>query len=152
MPLGSFAPLPLRLGGSTEEGWAPAQHARFCADLVAVKRVTPLAVWSFSQDSGSPYAVTMLHYFGQNGVGLAYAPTATVNGLGDVSFAFSVPYFTDEYGVQEPWKIRHVTARNHDNASVDGAFTTATMINRGVRVRFSRDGSNASGVVCVKVW
>lgn len=44
MALGAFAPLPIRLGGSATEGWTAEQHARLCADLLAVKRTAPVLV------------------------------------------------------------------------------------------------------------
>lgn len=150
MPFGAFAPLPLRLGGSAEEGWSPEQHARLCADLRALKRVMPLASWDYDQTSDS--VVTLTNYVGQNGVGLAYAPTATANGTGDVSCVWPSPYFEDEYEAQHPFKVRAVIATNA--SAVDGSVTVVwEQITRGVRLRMVDNAPAAyNGKVCVRVW
>lgn len=51
MPLGGLAPLPLRLGGSPEDGWQPEEHARFAADLHAQQQMHPLAIVEVVADS-----------------------------------------------------------------------------------------------------
>jgi hypothetical protein len=109
MPLGAFSPQPQRLGGSPEEGITAAQHARRCADLVAIQRTQPLFAFRFSQVAfPPPYAVTMVSYLGQQGVGLDFAPpTVTVVGEGHIQFQFDTPAFEDEYEVQQAWKVRH---------------------------------------------
>ena len=60
MPFGAFAPMPLRFGGTPEEGWAASQHARMAADLVAIVRAAPLAVRTLTR-SGSTYTVDAYH-------------------------------------------------------------------------------------------
>jgi hypothetical protein len=149
MPFGAFAPLPLRLGGSAEEGWAPAQHARFCADLVAVKRTAPLARLYVTQDSGSPFAATVAVYRGQNGVGLAYAPTITVGGAGDVTLTFPA-YWTDEFGRQFPLKLRQAMPK----ASAAAArFVNHVISGRTIRVRsFDAAGAAISSDFGMRVW
>ncbi len=129
MPLGAFAPLPLRLGGSATEGISAAQHARLSADLVALKRVQPLAKWHFSQIATPPYTVTITQYRGQNGAGLAYAPTVTdVNG--GVDFQWPSQYFEDEYGVQWPFRIRMCEVTPHGSSAWLGNYEN---IARGIR-------------------
>jgi hypothetical protein len=148
MPFGALSPLPLRLGGSAEEGWTAEQHARFCADMQAIKRVAPLASWRYSVTTTE---ATVLAYVGQNGSGLAYAPTPTRNGNGDVSFAWASQYFEDEYGVQHPFKVRVVRAKGDGaGASVNAVWTT---IANGVRVRrFTSAGAAFNGTGYVTVW
>src|SRR5262245_18951766 len=108
MSLGAFAPLPLRLGGSPTEGWSSQAHARMCADLVAVKRVMPLAVFTFLK-LGS--AITIEAYYGQNGAGVAYAPDQIVIvGTGETTFLWSSRNFTDPYGIKHPIAIRGARA------------------------------------------
>jgi hypothetical protein len=149
MVWGALAPLPIRLGGSAEEGWAPEQHARLCADLVAVKRTAPLARLYVAQDSGGPFAATVTSYRGQSGVGLAYAPSISVTGAGDVTLTFPA-YWTDEFGRQYPLKIRQAIPK--------ASATTARFINhvisaRTVRVR-SFDAAGAA-IACnfgMRVW
>ncbi len=148
MPFGAFAPLPLRLGGSVQEGWPAAMHARFAADLIAIKRTAVLARWSYTVDGSS---ATILSYTGQNGSGLAYAPTATRNTTGDVSFVWPSNYFEDEYGIQEPFKIRAVLCNGSANFGVAAAWERIT---RGVRIRrtLNSSGSLSNGIVHVRVW
>jgi hypothetical protein len=149
MPFGAFAPMPLRLGGSSVDGVSPEQHARLCADMVAVKRVAPLATWRFSCDAST---ATVDYYVGQNGSGLAYAPTATRNGNGDVSFVWDDPYFEDEYGIQHPFLIRAVMATS---AGTAGTVSSSAweIITRGVRIRRVSDaGAQQVGISHVTVW
>ncbi|HTJ17839.1 MAG TPA: hypothetical protein VL494_13760 [Steroidobacteraceae bacterium] len=149
MPWGAFAPLPIRLGGNPEEGWAPEQHARFSADLVAIKRTAPLARLYCNQDSGSPFAASITYYFGQNGAGTLYAPTVTVGGAGDVSVTFP-SYWTDDYERQHPLKIRQAIARPHAAA---GRFPTCTITGNVVRVRTVTDAGVASATpFSLRVW
>jgi hypothetical protein len=56
MSFGGLAPLPLRLGGSTEDGWTPEQHARFACDLSIGLQAFPLAIVSVDLvfDAGVP--------------------------------------------------------------------------------------------------
>ena len=62
--LGGFAPLPLRLGGSAEQGVTAAQHARLCADLVALSRVQPFAVLVYDLDPGGVYTEVDSYFVG----------------------------------------------------------------------------------------
>lgn len=147
MGFGALCPLPLRLGGSAEEGWTPEQHARFCADLGAIKRVAPLASWRYTS-TGSD--ATVLTYVGQNGSGLAYAPTPTRNGSGDISFAWPSQYFEDEYGVQHTFKVRAVRVGAGDTVGFTAVWET---IANGVRVRrISHSGATLDGIGHVTVW
>jgi hypothetical protein len=148
MPFGSLCPLPLRLGGSAQEGWPEANHARFCADLEALKRTASLAAWSYTVDAST---ATVLSYAGQNGAGLAYAPTATRNGTGDVSFAWDSQNFTDEYDIEHPFKIRAVICNGSANFGVAASWE---VIARGVRIRrtLNSSGSASNGIVHVRVW
>lgn len=149
MPFGAFAPLPLRLGGSSEEGWAPEQHARFCADLVAVKRTAPLARLYCNQNLGSPFAASITYYFGQNGAGVAFAPTVTVAGAGDVSVTFP-SYWTDDYDRQHPLKIRQAIARGYATAA---RFPTCTITGNVVRVRTVDDAGVATATpFSLRAW
>lgn len=81
--------LPFRLGGTATNGQTAAEHARECADLVALVRVQPFASWDYTK-SGS--TVTIANYIGKNGVGAAHAPTGASNGNGDTTFTFPTVY------------------------------------------------------------
>lgn len=98
MALGAFAPFPFRLGGSSVEGLTAAQHARICADLVAAKQAAPLAVVTVTRASST--SVSIVKYFGQNGIGLANAPALAFNtGTPDLSVTLTFAPFTDPYGI-----------------------------------------------------
>lgn len=103
--------LPVRLGGTPQEGVTAAQHARLVADWYAVRQTVPLAhiAWTVS---GSVATVT--YYCGLNGSGLAYAPDHVT--IGELSanqliFAWETPAFTDPYGVTYPFRARHGIAQ-----------------------------------------
>jgi hypothetical protein len=51
---GSLAPLPIRLGGSAQEGLSATQHARIAADLTAMHRSAPLAPLSYGTEYPTP--------------------------------------------------------------------------------------------------
>lgn len=149
MPFGSLAPLPLRLGGSSEQGWAPEQHARICADLVAVKRTLPLARLFLNQDVGTPFAASVTVYLGQNGAGLTYAPAVTVNGEGDVTLTWP-SYWTDDYDRQFPVKIRQARACSSATAA---RFPTTELLPHAVRVRTVTDaGVAAASPFTLRIW
>lgn len=149
MPWGSLAALPIRLGGSAEEGWAPEQHARLCADLVAVKRTAPLARLYVTQNSGSPFAAAVAVYRGQNGVGLGYAPTIAVGGAGDVTVTFPA-YWTDEFGRQFPLKLRQAIPKASATAA---RFINHIISGRTIRVRsFDAAGAAISSNFGMRVW
>ncbi len=104
MPFGGFAPFPLRLGGSAQEGLSPEQHARICADLVAAKNVAPLAVWTYTKVGA---VITISDYRGQNGIGSDFAPTAVAGSTGVAQFDWQPHQFTDPYGVPYSFLTRH---------------------------------------------
>ncbi len=144
MAFGAFAPLPLRLGGSPEEGWAPEQHARMCADVQALKRRAPLARWTYVQTGTGSSDYTFAYYLGQNGNGLLYVPTSvTVNGTGDISFAYASQYFEDDYGTQYPIRIRTARAQAHYDAGAPTVKAMPELIARGVRIRVVDAGGTA---------
>jgi len=149
VPFGSFAPLPLRLGGSAEEGWAPEHHARFVADLVSVKRTAPLARLLVNQDPGTPFAATVAYYSGQNGSGVLYAPTIAVTGAGDVTLTWP-GYWEDEFGIQHALKIRQAIARSYSTAA---QFPVCVISARTVRVRTFTDAGAASALpFSLRAW
>lgn len=113
MAFGGFAPLPIRLGGTDEDGWSPEQHARMCVDLQAAKRTAPFAVLTYTKSGAT---ITIHSYYGMNGVGLAHAPTATDGGTGITSFAWSSPRFEDPYEVGYGLKLRGGRATAHGSS------------------------------------
>lgn len=145
MPFGAFAPLPLRLGGSAEEGWAPEQHARLCTDLVSIRRVLPLARVLVTHAGTA--AVTQ--YWGQNGAGLLYAPFIVTNGTGDVSLTFPA-YWEDDYGSQYPIKLRQAIVMSSDTAA---RFPVYQITGQTIRVRtFDSTGAAVSSGFSLRVW
>lgn len=121
MPLGAFAPLPVRLGGSDEEGWTARAHARMCADLVAAKRGAALCVFSYTKSGGT---VVISDYYGMNGAGSTYAPdTVTVLGTGAVTFEWSTRLFEDPYEILRPINAKVGKFSGHGTSSVRSEVT-----------------------------
>lgn len=118
MAFGAFAPMPLRLGGATDEGWSPEQHARTAADLLAAKFVAPFAWMTFTKSGAT---VTIHDYYGQNGAGLASAPTATVIGTGVTAFDWTSG-FVDAYGVPYALKVRKARVTPHGTSELFGTY------------------------------
>jgi hypothetical protein len=127
MAFGAFAPMPLRLGGSAQEGWTAEQHARIAADLVNVGRVAPLAVLTYDSSG------TIVSYMGQNGVGPAHAPTVNpfasfVRRL-DWERAYRGPRWLKGAREEEfPWAISHIQIHPHDQTT--GTWNGACSSNR----------------------
>lgn len=114
MATGAFAPLPLRL---TVDTLSAAQHARICADVVAAKRATPIAVLQVGQQGGGTRAISF--YTGQNGYGSSYAPT--VGTLANYEFSLTWPAtYEDELGIAHPWNIVGVQAFGGGGAALNG--------------------------------
>lgn len=107
MPVtGGLCPFPLRLGGDGATGWTAEQHARACADAVAMGRTAPFARLRVSITGGS--SGTILSYAGMNGIGLANAPTMLVSfGIAQL---FWPSTWTDGLGRTHATNIRVVTA------------------------------------------
>lgn len=98
---GSLTPLPLRLGGSPEEGWSPEQHSRMCADLVAVRRTAWLLVMTYTKAGA---VVTVHSYRDQTKQGALNAPSAVVDATGQVTFTLARNWL-DEFDDELPVKI-----------------------------------------------
>jgi hypothetical protein len=104
MGFGGYYPLPLRLGGSSQEGWSPEQHARFASVLESVKRTVPLAIWTY--DGSSPPAITYSAYSSLASNNIADAPVALRTGVGVVRFTLPAS-MKDPYGVERGFRISH---------------------------------------------
>lgn len=104
MPFGAFCPLPLRLGPDKQRGWSAQAQSRLAADLVAVKRTTPLAQLTVQGASGA-----ILSYIAQPHVGPTFAPTWTNMGSGHWGFDWADSY-QDFDGTYYAWKIRAAIA------------------------------------------
>lgn len=148
MPLGVFAPLPLRLGGGEEDGWPARMHARVCADLVAVKRTAPLAVFTYEKSGAT---VTIFDYYGMNGAGSTYAPDDVgVTGTGHLTFSWSDRRFEDPYEVGHPLNAKHGKVTGHGTSSLRGTVVVAT---NGITVRtWNGAGAAADGKATVVLW
>jgi len=104
--LGGLCPFPLRLGGDAETGWTAEQHARCCADAVAMGRLAPFARLVVNISGAAAGSVT--DYAGMNGIGLAYAPSIAVSGY--VATLTWDNTFEDDIGRDHPVNIRTATA------------------------------------------
>lgn len=144
--------LPLRLGGDAQTGWTAAQHARFCADAVALQRVQPLATWVYEQTGSGIDDAEVLSYVGRNGSGLAWAPAVVPDSVGIVDCSWSTSQWVDDHtGYALPVSIRAVTA----TAQQAGRYATAEVTTpRTVRVRLRTHAGLLAQVtpITVTVW
>lgn len=98
---GAFAPLPLRLGGTAQNGLTAAQHARVSADMVALVRSAPLAKIGLTTGS-----TAIRSYQAQWATGVPAAPTITA-GIGWVKATWAEG-FTDPFGGYQALRITGV--------------------------------------------
>lgn len=154
MAFGAFAPFPLRLGGSTEEGFTATQHARLCADLVAAKRTSPLAIITYERVAG---VVTVLSYLGHNGSGLAYAPDPSLSvdlSTGLAAFQWSGSSFIDPYGVSRPFKLRDAKASAHHGTGATKAVCFVNYLDtyQLMVATYNSSGTATDARATVAVW
>jgi hypothetical protein len=147
---GGFSPLPIRLGGSSLEGWPPENHARFCADLVAIKRTLPIAVWTFTKSGGT---VTIHSFYGMNGIVVATdAPAPGAASPGVSNFAWIPPILTDPYGVVYSVRARHGRATVHGSSARFAVVDTET-ISTLITVRtFDESANLVDAKATVRIW
>jgi len=138
--------LPLRLGGTAANGWTAAQQSRVVADGVAVARVQPFAAFRYTKSGAT---VTILDYVGANGNGLAYAPTPTVNGTGDVTFTWSGGVYEDATGNIRAIALRTLLATCVAPSSIRamGTIVAANAVRVVTAFAFNSDAS-----VSISVW
>jgi hypothetical protein len=148
VPLGGFAPLPLRLGGSATEGWAPEDQARAATNLLSVKRTCPLFKITFTTAAGPP-TIHALH--SAHGVGSAYLPDDIIApGTGDVEFRWSARRWFDDYEIGHPFFFRHGRVTVHGSTA---GFGTVQCNVWGVRVRlFNAAGSAMNAKATLSVY
>lgn len=149
MPLGGYAPLPIRLGGSATHGWSPEAQARAAADLVAIKRTVPLFKITFT--SAHPTGPTIHALHSGHGVGSAYFPDDQIaNGVGDTSMRWSARRWSDAYEISHPFIFRHAEACLH---GATAGFATVQCDVWGIRVRsFTAAGAAVNAKVSVWVY
>jgi hypothetical protein len=145
MNLGGLCPAPWPLGRDLT---AP-EHARICADVVAVSRTLPFAVMRVFIVGG--VSATVTDYIGQNGVGLDYAPTGSVSGTGDFTLTWE-PSYVDGYDIAEPIALRHGKITSQQTASVDGVVEILTRSSCRVRTFNTASGAAANSHCYVVVW
>jgi hypothetical protein len=142
MAFGAFAPLPLRLGGSKQEGWTPEQHARLCADLCALYNSQSFAVLTYTKSGAT---ITVTAYSGRNGVGISFAPTPTVLGTGEVKWTWPATW-TDACGEVHTIAFKHADA---EVGAVDAVHMCGTYDVLGRNVTVIADSDNP---VTLEVW
>lgn len=142
MAFGAFAPMPIRLGGTKQDGWSPAQHARVAADLCALYNSQSFAVLTYTKSGGT---VTVTAYNGRNGVGITFAPTPTVNGTGDVTWTWPATW-TDSTGTTHTIAIVHADA---EVGAIDAVHMCGTYDVGGRVAKVIADSDNP---VTLEVW
>lgn len=148
--------LPLRLGGSALSGWTAAQHARVCADLVAINRTLPLATWTFTKTGGT---VTVTDYVGRQGSGLAHKPTFAVDGgTGVADFRWEPRGFADPYDSSKlrPIAVRAAQVSVHGASAGTGSAQFRHFGDSGqyaeVTARTFVGGVAANATATVRIW
>lgn len=97
MPFGGLGGvLPLRLGTDSEFGWSAEQHARFCADLVAVSRTAPTFVEGITTGLTGTYTQMATAHDGRNGDGLA--KSLSISDAASPNCTVELGKFTNQYG------------------------------------------------------
>ena len=148
---------PFRLGGTQANGWNAAQHARFCADLVAVNRTLPLASWTYTKSGAT---ITIADYQGRNGTGLAHAPDAIVNiGNGFTVFRWDDSGFVDPYDQTKliPIRVRSILATPIRSVGATATADAGTITGPPQRVdaaviTWGHDGISADMSASVEIW
>lgn len=146
--LGAFCPMPLRLDRGGASGWAPEEHARFCADLDAVVTTAALIDMRWTK-SGSTITVTA--YKDMLRVGPANKPTFIVNGSGDVDLVFDAR-FTNDFEQSEPVVFQQGIAMCNGGGGVYFRGVVELKANR-VRVRtFNPAGAILDAPTHLRLW
>jgi len=146
---GAFAPMPLRLGGSSTEGWSPEQHARVSADLIAAKLSVPFAVWTFTKSGAT---ITIHDYHGQNGAGSAFAPVGVSGGTGIAGFGWASNAFDDAYGVSYPFKPRHARITPHGTSEIFATYQLNYLSLSIVILMFDSADAATDCKATVRIW
>lgn len=146
--LGGFAPLPLRHSPEQLTGWSASAHARASADLVALKRMAPFAVLTYTSSGGG---VTLHDCWSMIEIGTVstYAPTLTRSGTGVVLVEWD-PQFADEYDISGAICIRHARATPHGTTALKRAVELVSPASVRVRL-FDASGVATDGKVTLKV-
>lgn len=145
---GTFAPLPLRLGGSPTEGLTAEQHARICADLVAVRNTAPVFVCNFTK-SGATFTINW--YAGADSSSAADPAFSFSNGGTGVSTLTFGLNWENEYERPEPFMFRGADA-SYQAATAGGAAARVTAANV-VEVRtFDGTSTPVDGTATVVVY
>jgi hypothetical protein len=146
---GGFCPLPLRLGGDAQTGWAASQHARMAADQVAKKRTAPLCVFSWTRANSSAVPV-VTSYVGMNGAGLVHAP-ASPTGSG-FTFRWQSGRFLDSYSIAYPIMARHAVVSAQSSTY---ARAVHVILNDGIQIKvFDAAGAEITTAVAgtCEIW
>lgn len=148
MALGAFAPFPLRLGGSAEEGLTAAQQSRLAADLAAAVRTMPFAVLLAIVNPSPQISV----YRGQNGSGLSYAPTITLDGSSFITLTFASS-FTDPYGIVRSVSLSRAMVAPLEITSTAQMGQEVSVSNNVVKVRIGTSvGVAGTQRATIAVW
>lgn len=109
---GGFCPAPWRLGGSAEEGWPAANHARMAADVAAASRALPFAVITVTRDSLGDLSPYISRYTSQS-AGIA-ANTPVLSGDSPTPLVITWPAAPeDELGEARSLRITGVRVTRH---------------------------------------
>ncbi|HEY3494754.1 MAG TPA: hypothetical protein VGK73_08720 [Polyangiaceae bacterium] len=109
---GGFAPLPIRLGGTLQEGWSASQMLRMAGDVAATGRTLPFAWVTVTRGTGGAAPVVTR--------ASCRAPTATITVTGNhpdpVAIAFEA---APEDESEQPWTLSLKSARASRHNSTD---------------------------------
>jgi hypothetical protein len=133
--LGAFSPLPLRLSDH-KDGLSARQHARICADLVAMVRSAPLAIIRVSLDTGDVLA--SLAQFGFT------APTVVVNATGHITVTWPRSH-ADQFDAAAAMNLTSARASSHSATAVACTTEIAAPFEVDVHSRLMATGAYTGG-------
>ena len=146
--LGGFSPLPMPLQGSDRlAGVSAEQHARFCADLLAVIRTARLAVARITYSGTTPTLASWRVMWGE-----AFA-APTITGSAGLVRLLWLPGYLDDFESEGPVNITQAHATVVDASNTDHFAAPRIISPRNVAVHtFDNTGSQSTADCSVAVW
>jgi hypothetical protein len=114
MGFGGLYPLPLRLGGSPEEGWTVEQHARLSCDVAAMNASAPLVAMRVDVSAGGVATVSV--FMGRGGYDTTQ--TAVSFAAGTLTIEVGSSYYDEDAFDYRGWSPMMAIATIIDSGTV----------------------------------